>query len=100
MTPSVSTSAGRKRIAFWDNRDFLGRLELILKNHQVFRSFGLVSDSEIRLAESLTLSAKEYIVEREDQPIFTTIALKQEMGKQRCSKRLKAALNHLSVGCF
>jgi len=95
MTPPISTSAGEKRIAFWDGCDSLERLELILKNHQVFRSFGLVSDSEIQLAQSLPLSAREYIVKREDQPIFTTLALKQEMQNQRCCNRLKAALNQL-----
>ena len=96
MTPHHSKSAVRKKPAHWDGRDFLGRLDLILNNHHLFRSFGLVTEAEIQMAQSIPESAREYILTREDQPIFTTINLKTEAELQRCWDRFKQVLKSLN----
>ena len=76
----------------WDGRDFLGRLKMIMDNRDLFWSLGLIAESEIELVMGMPESAIEYIIEREDQPFFTSINLKQDLEVQNHRDKLNSAL--------
>ena len=85
-------SKGEKAIRYWDSRDALGRLDLVMRHCRLFGSMGLVSPSEIEMAQALSESSREYILAREDQPIFAEINLRQKLEQQRHKSKLRKAL--------
>lgn len=88
-----SATADKKEIAvLWDGRDFLGRLQMILDNRDLFWSLGLVTLGELVVAQSMPESAIEYILNREEQPIFTSINIKEDLHVQCHRGKLEAAL--------
>ena len=99
MSPSHSASEGKEQAIPWDGMDFLGRLRFILANRDLFLSLRLVTESEMVLAQAIKEDELEYILEREDSPIFTSINLKKAVGEQEVDHHrdnLKAALGFLS----
>jgi hypothetical protein len=90
-TPRKST--GAKTFADqWDGRDFLGRLALIMENAELFWDLRLITRSEIEMVMGMPESAREYIVGREEHPIFTSLELKENMETQIHRNKLEAAL--------
>ena len=88
-------SSGKDVTARWDGMDFVERLNLVMKNENLFWVLRLITRSEIALVHSMHESAREYIVEREDHPIFTSIDLKKSVDAQTTQlhrDKLKAAL--------
>lgn len=87
--------SGKDIAAKWDGMDFMERLSLIMQNENLFWIMKLISRSEIEMVHSMHESAREYIVEREDHPIFTSIDLKKSVDAQTTQlhrDKLKAAL--------
>jgi len=89
--PSLKMT-GKEMTSQWDGRDFLGRLKMIMDNRDLFWSLGLVTKSELEMVMGMPESAIEYIVDREDQPFFTSINLKQDLDVQSHREKLNAAL--------
>ena len=87
------TSLGiRDVVQEWDGRDFLARLNLIMDHVELFWSLRLITASEIAAVDAMNESAREYIVEREDHPLFTSIDLKKTVAAKYHGDKLKAAL--------
>ena len=85
-------SPGTELAAHWDGMDFMERLKFIMDHIDIFWSLRLVTRSEIAMVDAMHESNREYIVEREDQPLFTSINLKEEVAAQSHRDKLKAAL--------
>jgi hypothetical protein len=92
MTNRLRTSTAEKIVTRWDGRDFLGRLQMILDNRDIFWSLGLVTLGELAMASSMSESALEYILKREEQPIFTSINIKENVEMQHHREKLETAL--------
>ena len=91
--PSQTIRSNEKIIAtLWDGRDLLSRLQMILDNRDLFWSLGLVTLGELVVAQSMPESALEYILNREEQPIFTSINIKEDLDVQCHREKLEAAL--------
>lgn len=85
-------SPGSEIVARWDGRNLIERVDLIMKYPDQFREHGLVASSEIDLVNAMDESELKYIVDREEQPLFTSIHLKKEVAAQLHRDKLKAAL--------
>ena len=92
MASTPNKSRGKEIVTLWDGRDFLGRLKMILDNRDLFWSLGLVTLGELAMAQSMSESAIEYVLDREDQPIFTSINIKEDLEVQNHRKKLETAL--------
>ena len=92
MKNTPRTSSGEDVTAKWDGMDFMERLNLIMRNIDLFWSLRLISDSEAKAVDAMPDSEREYIVDREDQPLFTSIHLKHTVVAQQHRDKLKAAL--------
>ncbi|MBN2306358.1 hypothetical protein JXD20_00020 [Candidatus Peregrinibacteria bacterium] len=92
MKETPRTSSGNKIAAKWDGMDFMERLKLIMNFADKFLEYGLIARSELALVTGMPESDWEYIVGREDQPLFTSIHLKKEVAAQLHREKLKAAL--------
>jgi hypothetical protein len=86
------TPSGEDITAQWDGMDFMKRLKLIMDHADLFHKQGLVANSEIDAVNAMHESDREYIVEREDQPIFTSLHLKETVAAQQHRDKLEAAL--------
>ena len=94
--PYVSTkTTGRNVMHVWDRLDPFSRLQLILTHGEAFLQHHLVSPSELRVAQDITESQWEYILEREPQPLFTTLNLKDPYREQTFRGHLKDALHFI-----
>lgn len=92
MKSATLKQSGKTIAARWDGMDFMARLNLIMDHRDVFSANYLISPSELDIVDAMHESAREYIVEREDQPIFTSLNLKQTFAAQIHRDHLKAAL--------
>lgn len=92
MTSEPRTSSGEEIAAKWDGMTFMERLNLVMKNINLFWSLRLISESEAKAVDAMHESDREYIVEREDQPLFTSLQLKETVAAQQHRDKLKAAL--------
>jgi hypothetical protein len=92
MKNRPNKSKAEEIVTHWDGRDFLGRLRMILDNRDLFWSLGLVTLGELAVAQSMSESALEYVLSREDQPIFTSINIKEDVEVQNHREKLEAAL--------
>ncbi|MBU0727437.1 hypothetical protein KKA95_02010 [Patescibacteria group bacterium] len=90
MSPRRTKSAGAGIVTHWDGRDFLGRLQLVKDNRSLFYALGLITKMELEKVDQMTESALEYVIDREDQPIFEGINLKEEAGSQSHNKFMTA----------
>lgn len=93
MKNRPNKSLAEKIVTLWDGRDFLGRLQTIMDNRELFWELGLITVSELEMITSMSESAKEYVIQREDQPFFTSINLKEDLDVQIHRNKLEAALH-------
>lgn len=101
MSPRHSASEGKEQAIPWDDMGFLDRLKMILENRDLFLNLRLVTEGEVTVVDEMSPTELEYIVEREDQPIFTSINLKKAVEEQAVEHHrdnLKAALKLLGLG--
>ena len=92
MLPRLQTSAGHETTIHWDGKDLLSRLKLVLNNRDLFCKWGLVTEAEFAMLENMSESAIEYVLEREEQPFFTSIHLKKDVETQHHREKLLTAL--------
>ena len=85
-------ATGLEISSLWDGMDFSGRLKIIMDHRDLFWALGLVTTSELAMASSLSESDREYVLNREDCPIFTSLNIKQNIDAQYHREKLKAAL--------
>jgi hypothetical protein len=86
------TSSGHDIVAKWDGMSFMERLDLIMRHIDLFWSLRLISDSEAKAVDAMPDSEREYIVIREEQPLFTSLHLKEMVAAQQHRDKLEAAL--------
>jgi len=79
-------------VAKWDDRNSLSRLQLIMDNFELFKVMQLITQNEIEWLMKISESEREYIVNREDNPIFTRLNLKATLATQLHRRKLKVAL--------
>lgn len=91
LTPEKSSGKDTV-IGKWDAMTPFERLSLIRRNAELFWDLRLVSQSEIEALMAMSESDTEYIVNREDHPIFTSLDLKQNLEAQIHREKVKAAL--------
>lgn len=92
MSPRRTKSAGAGIVTHWDGRDFLGRLQMIMDNRELFWSLGLITQSELEMVAAMSESGIEYVIDREDQPFFQSINLKKDIEMQNHRDKLETAL--------
>ena len=83
--PHISLGNSSKKtdiIARWDNMAYMERLKLIMDNANLFWVMRLITRSEIEMVMTMHESAREYIVNRENHPLFTSIDLKGDINDQ------------------
>ena len=94
MKNSPCTSVGPSKIdGHWNDLSTLERVKVILKNVDHFLFNDLVTRNELREVMSMSESEWEYIIDREDQPLFTRINVKKEISTQYMRDQLKTALS-------
>jgi len=92
MKNAPRKSPGNKIVARWDGMNLMERLKLIMDHASLLLASGLIAPNEIALVEAMPESAIEYIVHREDQPMFTSINIKKEIAAQLHRNKLETAL--------
>jgi len=92
MKNRLNKSTAEEIVTQWDGRDFAGRLQMVLDDRELFWSLGLVTLGELAVAQSMSESALEYVLDREEQPIFESIHLKKDVETQNHREKLEAAL--------
>jgi len=92
MKHSPVTSMGPSIESHWNDIGTLERVKMILQFPDHFLSLGLVTPQEIEEVKMTSESEWEYIIDREDQPLFHNINIKKEIGTQMLRNQLKAAL--------
>ena len=76
----------------WDKMNPWERFLLIKEHPSSFLSRGLITYAELDRVMNMHESGLEYVVDREDQPFFTSIDLKRELAVQIHREKLEAAL--------
>ena len=76
----------------WNDIGTIERVKMILRFPDHFLSLGLVTEEELQEVRSTHESEWEYIIDREDQPLFHNINIKKEISTQTLRDQLKAAL--------
>ena len=92
MKTLMRTSSRGQTVVYWDHLNASGRLKLVMKHQDCFLESHLVSPCELKLAKTMPESAWEYILDREETPIFSSLNIKNCVGAQKNSYKLKAAL--------
>jgi len=92
MKHRPATSMGPSIESHWNDLGTLERVKLILQYTDHFLSLGLVTQEEIEEVAMTSESEWEYIIDREEQPLFQNINIKKEIGTQMLRDQLKAAL--------
>jgi len=87
------TSVGTSKIeSHWNDLGTLERVKLILQYTDHFLSLGLVTPQEVEEVAMTSESEWEYIIDREEQPLFQNINIKKEIRMQTLRDQMKAAL--------
>jgi hypothetical protein len=76
----------------WNDLGTLERIKMILRYPDRFLSLGLVTQREIEEARMTSESECEYLIDREELPLFHNINIKKEFRTQTLRSKLKAAL--------
>ncbi len=92
MPLNTPKSPRKNNVDRWDGMDFMERLKMIMDHASLLLAQGLIEPREIALVEAMSESAQEYIVCREDHPIFTGIHLKKEVAAQLHRDKFETAL--------
>ncbi len=90
---------GNKIESLWNRLDPLCRLQMILNTPDHFLSLGLVTRDELSRVMDASDTELEYIIDRETQPLFQNINLKQTFATQALRHKIKAALKAV-LNCF
>lgn len=92
MFPHPDKPTGTNIEGHWNDLPTIERLKMILDHRDLFVSLGLVTPMEIAMVAVTSESEWEYVIDREDQPLFKKINIKKEMDTQILRDRLQAAL--------
>ncbi len=92
MSSRTNTIVGRGKAAQWDEQTFIGRLQLILEYDSLFLAMGLVTERELFIVRQMSPTEWEYILIREEQPIFSKIDLHEAVKNQITAEKLETAL--------
>lgn len=76
----------------WNGLNTFDRLKMILNYSDHFLNLGLITRDELDRVMSTSETEWEYVLDREDQPMFRNINLKQNATAQQLRNQLKAAL--------
>lgn len=76
----------------WNGLTTYDRLQMILSTPDHFLSLGLVTRDELDRVMDASETELEYIIDREDQPLFQNINLKQNTATQTLRNQFKTAL--------
>jgi hypothetical protein len=76
----------------WNGLNPFERYKMILEHPDHFLSLGLITRYELERAMGASETELEYVMEREDQPLFQNINLKQTIYTQNLRSQLKTAL--------
>lgn len=76
----------------WNGLGTFERLKMILSHPDHFLSLGLVTRDELGKVMEASETELEYILEREEQPLFQYINIKHNTATQDLRRQLKAAL--------
>jgi hypothetical protein len=76
----------------WNGLGTFERLQMILSHPDHFLSLGLVTRDELEKVMDSSETELEYIVDREDHPLFQNIDLKQNTTAQHLRHQFKTAL--------
>ena len=90
--PARAGTDGKEIVAQWDGMSFMDRLNLVKENYELFWALELVTRDEVAMLLAMPESAHEYIVSREEHPIFTSLDLKKDIEAQIHRAKLEAAL--------
>lgn len=93
MPKAPRKSPGKRDVVHeWNSRDFLDRLKLVMDHIDLFWDLRLITRSEVEMLMGMSESAREYVISREDHPIFSSLNLKNDVDTQYHRDKLKAAL--------
>ena len=81
----------------WNGLTTFDRLKMILSYPDHFLSLGLVTRDELERVMGSSETELEYVMEREDQPLFQNINLKQTTYTQNLRNQLKTALKAVFI---
>lgn len=76
----------------WNGLGTFERLKMILSSPDRFLSLGLITREELQKVMEASETELEYIIEREEQPLFHSINIKQNTATQHLRRQFKAAL--------
>lgn len=83
---------GQKTVHYWNHLEPLERLNFVMEHNNLFWSLGLITEGEINVVKQLSEASKEYIIQREEQPVFTSLHLKKDVKDQFHAQKLKTLL--------
>lgn len=93
MNHRPATSVGLSKITgHWDGLSTIERVKMILANADHFLFYGIITRQELQVAMATSEAEWEYIIDRQDQPLFHNINIKKEVRMQALRNQLKAAL--------
>ncbi len=76
----------------WNGLNTFDRLKMILEHPDHFLSLGLITRDELERVVGASETELEYVIDREDQPLFQNFNLKGNIVAQNLRKQLKTAL--------
>jgi hypothetical protein len=93
MNHSPDQSIGPSELnGHWDGLSTIERVLMILDHADHFLLNGLVTRQELLAVTQISETEMEYIINREEQPLFTRINIKKEIRTQCLRDQLKTAL--------
>jgi len=91
---SALTPYREKKLAdFWDVKTPTERLGFILDHEELLWALELITQAELKVVHATSVSNRNYVIQREIQPFFASINLREPFKNQIHSQKLKAALN-------
>jgi hypothetical protein len=85
-------SLGTKGVTYWNRLSAMERLHFVLNHQGLFLNSRLVNPGELLAARSAPESAREYIVEREESPFFSSLDIRKVVESQKDFVRLATTL--------
>ena len=92
METKTKGIAGKPVEGHWNGLGTLERLQMILSHPDHFLSLGLVARNELGRVMEASETELEYIIGREEQPLFQSVNIKHNTTTQDHRSQLKAAL--------
>ena len=88
----IQTTGPSEITGHWDGLSTIERVLMILDHADHFLFNGLVTRQELHAVTLISEAEMEYIIDRQDQPLFHNINIKKEVRMQALRNQLKAAL--------